>query len=173
MASIGRGAGFRLPAHLLALIRTLFLVENTLRTLDPDMDLLGTLSARAADVMAIVDASRPAGRPLAMRLARTARQLPQIATDLLRQAQLSDGRPAFSVHHHGLAPTHEALARTGNRLALALVTLGLYVSGALLALHSTGPLLAGHLPWLSVIAFAGAALLSLRLVVAIGRSGHL
>ena len=173
VASIGRGAGFRLPAHLLALIRTLFLVENTLRTLDPDMDLLGTLSARAADVMAIVDASRPVGRPLAMRLARTARQLPQIATDLLRQAQLSDGRPAFSVHHHGLAPTHEALARTGNRLALALVTLGLYVSGALLALHSTGPLLAGHLPWLSVIAFAGAALLSLRLVVAIGRSGHL
>lgn len=173
VARIGQGAGFRLPAHLLALIRTLFLVENTLRALDPDMDLLGTLSAQAADVMAIVDASRPARRPLAMRLARTARQLPQIATDLLRQAQLSDGRPAFSVHHHGLAPTHEALARTGNRLALALVTLGLYVSGSLLALHSTGPLLAGHLPWLSVIAFAGAALLSLRLVVAIGRSGHL
>ena len=173
VARIGQGAGFRLPAHLLALIRTLFLVENTLRALDPDLDLLGTLSARAADIMAIVDTSRPAGRPLAMRLARTARQLPQIATDLLRQAQLSDGRPAFSVHHHGLAPTHEALARTGNRLALALVTLGLYVSGSLLALHSTGPLLAGHLPWLSVIAFAGAALLSLRLVVAIGRSGHL
>ena len=149
------------------------IIENTLRALDPDLDLLGTLSARAADIMAIVDASRPAARPLAMRLARTARQLPQIATDLLRQAQLSDGRPAFSVHHHGLAPTHEALARTGNRLALALVTLGLYVSGSLLALHSTGPLLAGHLPWLSVIAFAGAALLSLRLVVAIGRSGHL
>src|SRR3546814_7508028 len=63
-----------------------------------------------------------------MRLARTARQLPQIATDLLRQAQLSDGRPAFSVHHHGLSSTQEALARTGNRLALALVTLGLYVS---------------------------------------------
>lgn len=108
-----------------------------------------------------------------MRLARTARQLPQIATDLLRQAQLSDGRPAFSVHHHGLSSTQEAIARTGNRLALALVTLGLYMSGSLLALHSTGPLLAGHLPWLSVIAFAGAALLSLRLVVAIGRSGHL
>jgi len=173
VARIGQGAGFRLPAHLLALIRTLFLVENTLRALDPDLDLLGTLSARAADIMAIVDASRPAARPLAMRLARTARQLPQIATDLLRQAQLSDGRPAFSVHHHGLTSTQEALARTGNRLALALVTLGLYVSGALLTLHTDGPQVLGHLPFLAVVAFAAAGFLSLRLVIAITRSGHL
>lgn len=174
VARIGQGAGFRLPAHLLAMIRTLFLVENTLRALDPDLDLLGTLSTRAADIADIADASRPgSSRPLAMRLARTARQLPQIATDLLRQAQLSDGRPAFSVHHHGLSSTQEALARTGNRLALALVTLGLYVSGALLTLHATGPQVLGHLPFLAVAAFAAAGLLSLRLVVAIGRSGHL
>ena len=108
-----------------------------------------------------------------MRLARAARQLPQIAADLLRQAQSSDGRPGFSVHHHGLHSTQEALARTGNRLALALVTLGLYVSGALLTLHTGGPRLLGHLSLLAVIAFAAAALLSLRLVIAISRSGHL
>ena len=108
-----------------------------------------------------------------MRLARTARQLPQIATDLLRQAQLSDGRPAFSVHHHGLSSTQEAIARTGNRLALALVTLGLYVSGALLSLHSDGPQVFGHLPVMAVLAFTAAGLLSLRLVMAIARSGHL
>ena len=174
VARIGQGAGFRLPSHLLALIRTLFLVENTLRALDPDLDLMGSLSAQASDIADIADASRPGGnRPLAMRLARTARQLPQIATDLLRQAQLSDGRPALSVHHHGLAPTHEALARTGNRLALALVTLGLYVSGALLSLHSDGPQVFGHLPVMAVLAFTAAGLLSLRLVMAIARSGHL
>src|SRR3546814_18751195 len=99
-----------------------------------------------------------------MRLARTARQLPQIATDLLRQAHLSDGRPAFSVHHHGLSSTPEALARTGHRLALALVTLGLYVSGALLILHSDGPQVVGHMPFLAVWAVAAAGLPSLRLV---------
>jgi len=174
VARIGQGAGFRLPAHLLSLIRTLFLVENTLRALDPDLDLLGTLSAQAAEIAEIADASRPGGnRPLAMRLARTARQLPQIATDLLRQAQLSDGRPALSVHHHGLSSTQEAIARTGNRLALALVTLGLYVCGALLSLHSDGPQVFGHMPFLAIVAFAAAALLSLRLVTAIARSGHL
>ena len=56
---------------------------------------------------------------------------------------------------------------------LSLVTLGLYVSGSLLALHQAGPRIAGHLPLLSVIAFVAAGILSLRLVVAIGRSGHL
>src|SRR3546814_13424943 len=97
-----------------------------------------------------------------MRLARTARQLPQIATDLLRQAQLSDGRPAFSVHHPGLSSTQEALARTGNRLALALVPLGLYVSGALLSLHSAGPPVFGHLPVVAIDAFSPAGWRSLR-----------
>lgn len=174
VARIGQGVGFRLPAHLLALIRTLFLVENTLRALDPNLDLLGTLSARAAHIADIADASRPGGgRPLALQLARTARQLPQIAADLLRQAQLRDGRPAISVHHHGLNSSRETLARTGNRLALALVILGLYVSGALLSLHSDGPQVFGHLPFLAVLAFATAGLLSLRLILAIARSGRL
>jgi len=173
VARIGHGDAFRLPPHLLVLMRTLFLLENTLRALDPDLDLLGTLTARAAEIARVIDDSRPAGRPLALRLARTAHQLPQLAADMLRQAQLSDGRPAFSVHHHGLHSTQEALARTGNRLALALVTLGLYVCGALLALHSSGPQLLGHLPFLAVVAFVAAGLLSLRLVIAISRSGHL
>ena len=58
-------------------------------------------------------------------------------------------------------------------LALALVTLGLYVSGALLSLHSDGPQVFGHMPFLAMVAFAAAGLLSLRLVMAIARSGHL
>lgn len=173
VARIGHGANFRLPPHLLVLMRTLFLMENTLRALDPNFDLLGTLATRAADIARVVDASQPARRPLARRLARTAQQLPQLAADLLRQAQLSDGRPALSVHHHGLQSTQEALARTGNRLALALVTLGLYISGALLALHGEGPRVLGHLSFLAAVAFAAAGLLSLRLIIAISRSGHL
>lgn len=173
VARIGQGASFRLPPHLLALMRTLFLVENTLRALDPGLDLLGTLSVRAADIARVIDTSRSRARPLALRVARTARQLPQLAADLLRQAQLSDGRPAFSVHHHGLHSSQQALARTGNRLALSMVTLGLYVSGALLTLHAEGPRVLGHLPFLAVVAFAAAGLLSLRLVIAISRSGHL
>ncbi|MBN8713830.1 MAG: hypothetical protein J0H50_07620 [Xanthomonadales bacterium] len=96
-----------------------------------------------------------------------------IATNLLRQAQFSDGRPAMSVYHHGLGSTQEVPVRTGNHLAPALVTLGLYVSGALLSLHSDGPQVLGYLPFLAVLAFAASGLLSLRLVTAIARSEHL
>lgn len=173
VARIGHGASFRLPAHLLVLMRTLFLVENTLRALDPALDLLGTLTRRAPEIVQVIDRARRPGRPIAVRLARAARQLPELAADLLRQAQLSDGRPSITVHHRGLATTQVALARTGNRLALALVTLGLYLTGSLLALHGAGPRVLGHLPLLSAIAFTAAGLLSLRLVIAISRSGHL
>lgn len=173
VARIGRGESFTLPAHLLVLMRTLFLVENTLRALDPKLDLLGELARRATDVARVVDADRSGQRPMRLRLARAARRLPELVEGLLRQAQLSDGRPAFSVHHHGLSSTESALSRTGNRLALALVTLGLYVAGAVLALHGEGPQVFGHLPVLAIVAFTAAALLSLRLVFAINRSGHL
>lgn len=172
VARIGHGADFRLPAHLLVLMRTLFLVESTLRALDPGLDLLGHLQARAPAILRTIAAERR-GRPLAARLARGARQLPQLAADWLRQAQLGDGRPAIAIHHHGLHSTQAALARTGNRLALALVTLGLYLTGALLTLHAEGPRVLGHVPVLAAIAFIAAALLSLRLVFAISRSGHL
>jgi ubiquinone biosynthesis protein len=77
----------------------------------------------------------------------------------------------MSIYHHGLGSTEEAPARTGNHLAL--VTLGLYVSGALLSLHADGSQVLGYLPFLAVLAFAAAGLLSLRLVTAIARSEHL
>src|SRR5690606_42041015 len=48
VARIGQGAGFRLPANLLSLIWTLFLVENTFRALVPDLVLLWTRSAQSA-----------------------------------------------------------------------------------------------------------------------------
>src|SRR3546814_17584760 len=45
VARLGQGAGFRLPAHLLSLIRTLFLVEHPMRALAPARDLRGKVSA--------------------------------------------------------------------------------------------------------------------------------
>lgn len=172
VARIGHGADFRLPPHLLVLMRTLFLVESTLRALDPELDLLGHLQLHARDIARSMAGERSLRR-MGDRLARGARQLPELVAEWMRDAQLGDGRPAISVHHHGLRSTQAALARTGNRIALALVTLGLYLSGAVLTLHGEGPRVLGHVPALAAVAFAAAALLSLRLVVAINRSGHL
>ena len=46
IAKLGGGEHFRLPRHLLVLMRTLFLAENTIRALDPDFNLLEALEQR-------------------------------------------------------------------------------------------------------------------------------
>lgn len=164
-----------LPRHLLVLMRTLFLAENTIRALDPTFDLLTALEQRReALAQAFAQAKRSGSkRPLTQRLARTANALPAIVADLLRQAQSEDGRPSVSVHHRGLEELELNLGRTGNRLSLALVTLGLYIAGSLLMLHGAGPRVWGDVPIFALVAYAIALLLSLRLVLAIKRSGRL
>lgn len=175
IAQLGGGEHFRLPLHLLVLLRALFLAENTIRALDPDFDLLAVLGQRReALAQAFAKGGRTGSkRPLTQRLTRTANALPGIVADLLRQAQSEDGRPSVSVHHRGLEELELHLSRTGNRLSLALVTLGLYIAGSLLMLHGAGPRVWGDVPVLALVAYALALLLSLRLVLAIKRSGRL
>jgi ubiquinone biosynthesis protein len=174
IARLGRGEHFRLPRHLLVLVRTLFLAENTIRALDPDFDLLAELEKRRTLlVREFSQASRSSKRSLSHRLARTANALPTIVADILRQAQSEDGRPGLSMHHRGLEELELHIGRTGNRLSLALVILGLYIAGSLLMLHSAGPRVWGDVPLLAVVAYTIALVLSLRLVLAIMRSGHL
>lgn len=175
IARLGRGEHFRMPRHLLVLMRTLFLAENTIRALDPDFDLLAAFVERRESLaLAFEQAKRTGGkRPLTQRLVRTANALPGLVADLLRQAQNEDGRLNLSMHHRGLEELELHLGRTGNRLSLALVTLGLYIAGSLLMLHSAGPRIWGDVPVFALVAYAIALLLSLRLVLAIARSGRL
>jgi len=175
IAQLGGGESFRLPRHLLVLLRTLFLVENSIRALDPDFDLLAELKQRRQSLAkAVTQATQSGGkRPLSQRLTRTANALPGIVADLLRQAQSEDGRPSVAVHHRGLEELELTLGRTGNRLSLALVTLGLYIAGSLLMLHGGGPQVWEHVPVLALVAYVIALLLSLRLILAIRRSGRL
>ena len=175
IAKLGRGDNFRLPRHLLLLMRTLFLAENTIRALDPKFDLLAQLEQRRGALARGIEqgGTTANGRPLTQRVARAANALPELVADLLRQAQNEEGRLSLSMHHRGLEELELHLGRTGNRLSLALVTLGLYVAGSLLMLHSAGPRVWGDVPIFALAAYGLALLLSLRLVLAIARSGRL
>lgn len=174
VARIGAGEHFRLPRNLLVLMRTLFLVENTLRALDPQLDLLGELTSRREQIASALKQSGHSGshRPVAERLAQAGQEIPVLVADMLRQLR-EEGRPSLAVHHRGLEDVEITLARTGNRLSLAVVTLGLYLAGSILMLHDAGPMLWGHVPLLAGVAYGFALLLSMRLVFAISRSGHL
>ena len=156
IAKLGSGEHFRLPRHLLVLMRTLFLAENTVRALDPDFDLFAELKQRHKSLaQAFAQANRAGSkRPLTQRLARTVDALPGIVADLLRQVQSEDGRLGLSIHHRGLEELELNLGRTGNRLSLALVTLGLYIAGSLLMLHGAGPRIWGDVPIFALVAYA-------------------
>ena len=77
------------------------------------------------------------------------------------------------MHHRDLEDLELHIGRTGNRLSLALVTLGLYIAGSILMLHSAGPRVWGDVPVFALVAYLLAFLLSIRLVIAIARSGRL
>lgn len=175
IARLAKSGGFRLPRHLLVLLRALFLVEHTIRLLDPDFDLMQELDVRrGALARTMSEGARRTGRgPLVRQVALTAQALPGLVADLLRQTRAEDGGLRLTIRHDGLQDLELHLGRTGNRLSLALVTLGLYVAGSVLMLHSAGPRIWGDLPVLAVAVFALAVLLSLRLVLAIARSGRL
>jgi ubiquinone biosynthesis protein len=172
IAKVGSGEHFRLPRHLLILLRTLFLAENTIRALEPNFDLVATLRERRKQIGLFIEAHGQQ-QPLAERVARTAQQLPALVTDVLRQLRIDDGRPSLGIHHNGLEPLQSTIARTGNRLALALVVLGLFLAGSILMLHGGGPQIADHVPVFAAVAYGLAALLSLRLIWAIARSGRM
>ncbi|MGE4339119.1 MAG: hypothetical protein AB7E55_24565 [Pigmentiphaga sp.] len=71
-------------------------------------------------------------------------------------------------------PSFEAhLDRASNRLALALVTLALYIAASLLMQHSIGPRVFGSMPVFGLLGYGLALWLSVRLIRAANRSGRL
>ncbi len=176
VARLGSGENFLIPQNLVVLIRALFLVESALRTLDPDFRILDTLLARGQEAMEGVlrsGAAGPALTRLKTEVALTAQDLPGLVAAWLHRAQREDGGPLLVMRHEGLESLEAHLDRTGNRLALAMVTLGLYVAASLLMLHSAGPRVFGDLPLFALLGYALALWLSFRLVRAISRSGRL
>lgn len=113
----------------------------------------------------------PGSRPRPPRPPRICLALPQSGCTK-RSARAPAGRSwSFGMPAWRAWKSH--LDRTGNRLALAMLALGLYVAASLLMLHSAGPRVLGGLPALALLGYAVALGLSIRLVRAIARSGRL
>lgn len=176
VARLGSGENFLIPQNLVVLMRTLFLVENALRTLDPDFKILDTLLTRGRETMEgalRANLATAAAARLKTEVALTAQDLPGLLAAWLHRAQRESGGPFLVMRHEGLESLEAHLDRTGNRLALAMIILGLYVAASLLMLHSVGPRVFGDMPLLALFGYALALWLSFRLVRAIARSGRL
>ena len=79
---------------------------------------------------------------------------------------------AVRLHHHGLQDLEKHIDRSSNRVALALVTLGLYIASSLLMQHSVGPQI-WSMPVLAILGYGLALWFTLRLVRGISASGRL
>lgn len=98
--------------------------------------------------------------------------LPAVLASWTRRLSQEGEGLGLSVRLHGLEGLEAHFDRSSNRVALALVTLGLYIAGSLLMQHSLGPRFY-DVPILAASAYALALWFTYRLARGIARSGRL
>jgi ubiquinone biosynthesis protein len=162
LVAAGRSQAVRLPTDLLVLTRTMLLLEGTVRALAPAFSIFETLSRHAA-AGSIRQAPQPeASKRLAFEMGSAASDLPALVAQRLHGAL---GRERlFEIAIVPDARLQEGVERASRRVALALVTLGLYIASSLLMQHGVGPQFAG----MPLLALAGYAL-AIRFTFSIAR----
>ena len=176
VSRLGEGRNVSIPHNLLVLMRATFLIESALRTLDPDLNILDTLITRGRQTLESVirdEQTGAAGERLKDEAALMLQNLPELLGAWLHKLSRGEGLPRISLRHEGLEGLESHLDRSGNRLALALVTLGLYIAASLLMQHSIGPRLFGEMPMLAALGYVLALWFTFRLANGIRRSGRL
>lgn len=170
---LGRGQNIRLPHHLLLLMRTFFIMESTVRSLDPEFNLQERLMQRAEEFLhtMVQDQGWQAAQArLKYEAAMTVQAVPRTLIRLARTLR-NEGLD-LGVGRRTLEELQRHVDRGTNRLALALVSLGLYIASSLLMQHAVGPRVAG-MPLFAVIGYGLALWLTLLLSSGIVRSGRL
>lgn len=162
-----RGYNFAVPLHLLVLGRTLILIEATVRLLDPGFSLLDSLGERSREVMrTAIGSEQQETRRLQYEAAIASTEWQRLLAASLRRLR-EDGL-RLKVEHEGLPELSHHIMVGSSRVALALVTLGLYLAASLLMQFGSGPQVY-DLPVLAFAFYALAVWFTIRLVRAIGR----
>ena len=173
---LGQAENVLVPYDLLILMRAMFLAEYVVRILDPEFQLLENLQAKGPEVLrAAMEQADWRGSLDRMKhdALIAAHDLPATLSTLLRGLGPDGDGVRLGLHIRELDEINDRIERSINRLALALVTLGLYVSGALLMQHSIGPRIFGDIPMFALLALLLALWPTFRLVRGIMRSGRI
>ncbi len=162
LVAAGRTQEVRLPRDLLVLTRTLLLLEGTVRLLAPDFSIIEAISRHTTT--GVFDERKSAvSQRLPYELGSAVNALPTLLArrlhSVLRQRELLQ----LSIRPD--ARMLSGIDRLGRRIALALVTLGLYIASSLLMQHGVGPRW-GDMPVLALLGYA----LAIRFTVSIARS---
>jgi ubiquinone biosynthesis protein len=172
---LGRAQNVFVPYDLLVLMRAMFNAEHVVRLLDPDFDLLSSLQTKGPEMLKGAmeqDDWESALDRLKLDTLTALHDLPAVLASWTRRLSQEGEGLGLSVRLHGLEGLEVHLDRSSNRVALALVTLGLYIAGSLLMQHSLGPRLY-DVPILAASAYGLALWFTFRLARGITRSGRL
>lgn len=163
--------GLRMPSELYLLFRTFAQIEDLLRRLHPQLNIIEHCKSYAEE-------QRKAGRePLHMARAAgeelqqwvsTARQLPGNVEQLIRK--MNDDQFSIDFVHRGLEYLVGELDRSSNRIAIGLIIAALIIGSSLIVLSGAGPKLFG-LPAFGLVGFTAAFILGFFLVLLVLRSG--
>ena len=176
VARLGQAQNVFIPYDLVVLMRTMFLAEHVVRTLDPDFQLLENLKRKGPEMLkAALEQSTTEGSldRLKQDAVAAIHDLPAVLGSWIRRLNQEGEGLGVNLRVRGLRGLEEHLDRSSNRLALALVALGLYIAGSLLMLHSIGPRLYDDIPALAAFAYGLALWFTFRLARGITRSGKL
>ena len=172
---LGRVENVFVPYDLLVLVRAMANAEHVVRVLDPDFELLASLQTKGPKMLkaAMQQADwKGAVDRLKLDTLTAAQDMPVVLASWIRRMTQEGEGLGVSLRLHGLEGLESRFERSSNRVALALVTLGLYIAGSLLMQHSLGPRLF-DVPILAAFAYGLALWFTFRLARGIGRSGRL
>jgi ubiquinone biosynthesis protein len=140
------------------------------------MNVIDTLVSRGAEALTQVmhESLAPATTArLKTEAAVAAQDLPVLVASWLHRTLREERHLSLTLRHEGLKSLEQHLDRSGNRVSLALVTLGLYIAASLLMQHSLGPRLIGDLPLLAALGYGLALWFTFRIARGISRAGQL
>lgn len=169
--SMGWGSQLRMPHHLLILMHALLTMEATIRNLDPEFNMIEYWrdKGRALMTTALKEQIETSKARLMYEISVSAQDIPKALVQLMRKTHT--GKFEIPLYHHGLRDLKQHIDRSSNRISLALVALGLYISSSLLAQSQLGPMISG-MPIFALGGYALALWVTFRLLQGISRSGR-
>ncbi len=165
--------GLKVPSDLLLMNKTIIIVDNIGRELDPDFNLMSAAEPYAARLVErrispqrILSRTKDNLSEIGDIMISTPRQMNRLLRKVMRD-ELS-----VKVNPIGMDKLITDIDRSGNRLAFSIVVAALIVGSSMLVQSDIGGKILG-VPSMGVIGFLVAFLLGLRLLISIIKSGHL
>ncbi len=165
--------GLKVPSDLLLMNRTILIVDNIGRQLDPSFNLISAAEPYAAEMLKkrmspqrMIDKSKDNLLEIGELLIDTPKQINRMLKKALRDDI------SFKIDPLGMDKLIKDIDRSSNRIAFSLIVAAIIVGSSLLVQSDIGGKLFG-LPTVGAIGFMVAIILGLGLLISIIRSGRL